>query len=45
VSALVKLSVDGAWYIMAGALAGIIVAAILHAEDESPRETDRIMPS
>jgi 4-azaleucine resistance transporter AzlC len=45
VSALVKLSVDGAWYIMAGALAGIIVAAILHAEDENPRETDRIMPS
>jgi 4-azaleucine resistance transporter AzlC len=45
VSALVKLSVSGAWYIMAGALAGIIVAALLHADRDPPGDTDGLMPS
>jgi predicted branched-subunit amino acid permease len=45
VSALVKLWVPGAWYIMAGAAAGIIVAAVLHAEDDTPNQTDGLMPS
>lgn len=45
VSALVKLAVPDAWYIMAGAAAGIIVAAVLHAEDETPNHTDGLMPS
>ncbi len=44
VSALVYLNVDGAWYIMAGALAGIVMAALLHAEADSGA-TDGVMPS
>lgn len=45
VSALVKLAVPGAWYIMAGAAAGIVLAAVLHAKDDTPNETDGLMPS
>ncbi|MGE3831204.1 MAG: AzlC family ABC transporter permease [Parvibaculaceae bacterium] len=35
VAALAKLTIPGAWYIVLGGLAGVIVAALLHSEDES----------
>jgi 4-azaleucine resistance transporter AzlC len=44
VSALASLFLPGAWYIMAGAVAGIIAAAALHAEVHGPG-TDGVMPS
>lgn len=36
VAAMVKLSVTGAWYIVAGGIAGAGVAALLHSEEEAP---------
>ena len=30
-----KLWLPGAWYIMAGGVAGVVVAALLHTEDEA----------
>jgi len=44
VSALVYLTVPGAWYILAGAFAGVGVAAALHAESDS-QKPDGVMPS
>ncbi len=44
VSATVHLLVPGAWYIMAGAFAGVGVAAALHAEIDE-QKTDGVMPS
>ena len=44
VSAVVYLFVPGAWYIMAGAFAGVAVAAALHAEIDE-QKTDGVMPS
>jgi 4-azaleucine resistance transporter AzlC len=44
VSALAYLMLPGAWYIMAGAIAGIIMAAVLHAEIDETK-TDGVMPS
>ncbi len=44
VSAVVYLFVPGAWYIMAGAFAGVGVAAALHAEIDE-HKTDGVMPS
>ncbi len=44
VSALVYLAVPGAWYILAGAFAGVGVAAILHAETGN-QNPDGVMPS
>lgn len=35
VAAIAKLTVPGAWYIVLGGIAGVIVAAALHAEDEN----------
>jgi predicted branched-subunit amino acid permease len=34
-AALVKLTVPGAWFIVAGGLAGALVAALLHREGEA----------
>ncbi len=44
VSALVYLLVPGAWYIIAGAFAGVATAAALHAKSDD-QEPDGIMPS
>lgn len=44
VSAMVYLLVPGAWYIMAGAFAGVGTAAVLHAKSDD-QKTDGIMPS
>jgi len=44
VSALVYLTVPGAWYILAGAFAGVGVAAALHAESDN-HKPDGVMPS
>ena len=44
VSAVVYLFVPGAWYIMAGAFAGVAAAAALHAEIDE-QKTDGVMPS
>lgn len=44
VAAFVSLVLDGAWYILAGAFAGIAVAALLHAETDHT-DTDAVMPS
>ena len=44
VSAVVYLFVPGAWYIMAGAFAGVGAAAALHAEIDE-QKTDGVMPS
>ena len=41
---MVYLFVPGAWYIMAGAFAGVGVAAVLHAEIDE-QKTDGVMPS
>jgi 4-azaleucine resistance transporter AzlC len=35
VAAVAKLYIEGAWYIVLGGLAGVIVAAVLHAEEEA----------
>ena len=35
VAAIAKLTIPGAWYIVLGGIAGVIVAALLHAEEES----------
>jgi predicted branched-subunit amino acid permease len=35
VAAIAKLHIEGAWYIVLGGLAGVIVAAALHAEEEA----------
>ena len=34
VAAVAKLTITGAWYIVLGGIAGIVVAAALHAEKE-----------
>ena len=39
-AALAKLALAGAWYIVIGGLAGVIVAAVLHSEQEAA-EADR----
>ncbi|MEO9876556.1 MAG: AzlC family ABC transporter permease [Anderseniella sp.] len=44
VSAMVYLLVPGAWYIIAGAFAGVGMAAALHA-DSDDRKPDGILPS
>lgn len=44
VSAMVYLLVPGAWYIIAGAFAGVGMAAALHAKSDE-QKTDGIMPS
>jgi len=35
VSAIAKLYIEGAWYIVLGGVAGVIVAAVFHAEEEA----------
>jgi hypothetical protein len=35
VAAVAKLTVAGAWYIVLGGIAGVLVAAALHAEEEA----------
>jgi 4-azaleucine resistance transporter AzlC len=35
VAAIAKLTIPGAWYIVLGGIAGVIVAAALHAEEEA----------
>jgi branched chain amino acid efflux pump len=35
VAAIAKLTIAGAWYIVLGGIAGVIVAAALHAEEEA----------
>ena len=34
IAAVTKLTVPGAWYIVLGGLAGVLVAVLLHAEEE-----------
>jgi predicted branched-subunit amino acid permease len=35
VAATAKLTIEGAWYIVLGGLAGVVVAAVLHVEEEA----------
>jgi 4-azaleucine resistance transporter AzlC len=35
VAAIAKLHIEGAWYIVLGGIAGVVVAAALHAEEEA----------
>jgi predicted branched-subunit amino acid permease len=34
VAAIAKVTIPGAWYIVLGGLAGVLVAVLLHAEQE-----------
>jgi 4-azaleucine resistance transporter AzlC len=39
IAAISKLAIEGAWYIVLGGVAGVIVAAALHAEEEAEAAT------
>ncbi|WP_119392556.1 AzlC family ABC transporter permease [Taklimakanibacter lacteus] len=39
IAAVAKLTIPGAWYIVLGGLAGVLVAVLLHAEEEEAKAT------